>query len=89
MRMFVGVAALVLLSGCAQMPKVDWFRADAPRMAENPVLMQQAELDATSCLGERNNQPRPPSQWIRDHPPCETNSEPPVTTGQANSGPRN
>jgi hypothetical protein len=31
-----------------------WLRADGQSVRDNPVLQTQAELDSTSCLGERN-----------------------------------
>lgn len=50
----LAASAALLLSGCAQTPKMLWVRADGMRLAENPGLRTQFELDTTSCLGERN-----------------------------------
>lgn len=44
----------LVLAGCAQTPKSLWIRADGMRLAENPALKTQFDLDITSCLGERN-----------------------------------
>jgi hypothetical protein len=30
-----------------------WVRTDGQRMADNPVLLQQGQIDRTICLGER------------------------------------
>ncbi len=53
MRILGIVALCAALGGCAAAPKMLWVRADGQR-GENPVLRTQYELDATSCLGERN-----------------------------------
>jgi uncharacterized lipoprotein YajG len=54
MRILGIVALCAALSGCAAAPKMLWLRADGQRASDNPVLRTQYELDATSCLGERN-----------------------------------
>ena len=54
MRILGIVALCAALGGCAAAPKMLWLRADGQRATENPVLKTQYELDATSCLGERN-----------------------------------
>jgi hypothetical protein len=54
MRILGIVALCAALGGCAAAPKMLWLRADGQRAVENPVLRTQYELDATSCLGERN-----------------------------------
>jgi hypothetical protein len=54
MRVLGIVALCAALGGCAAAPKMLWLRADGQRASENPVLLTQYELDATSCLGERN-----------------------------------
>jgi uncharacterized lipoprotein YajG len=51
----VGIVALcALLGGCAAAPKMAWVRTDGQPIRENPVLLQQAELDRTICTGERS-----------------------------------
>jgi hypothetical protein len=54
MRNFGVVALCVALGGCAAAPKMVWVRVDGQTVRENPVLQTQAEIDGTSCLGERN-----------------------------------
>lgn len=53
MRVF-GIVLCVALGGCAAAPKMVWLRVDGQTVRENPVLQTQAEIDGTSCLGERN-----------------------------------
>ena len=48
------VAVCAMLGGCAAAPKMVWLRVDGQTVRENPVLQTQAEIDGTSCLGERN-----------------------------------
>lgn len=51
----LGIAAIcVALGGCAAAPKMLWVRTDGQPVRENPVLLQQAELDKTICTGERS-----------------------------------
>lgn len=54
MRVFAIAALCVALGGCAAAPKMVWLRVDGQTVRENPVLQTQAEIDGTSCLGERN-----------------------------------
>lgn len=50
----LGIALCLALGGCAAAPKMVWLRVDGQTVRENPVLQTQAEIDGTSCLGERN-----------------------------------
>ncbi|MGY4288789.1 hypothetical protein ACVWXO_008009 [Bradyrhizobium sp. LM2.7] len=51
----LGIVALcVALGGCAAAPKMAWVRTDGQPIRENPVLLQQADLDRTICTGERS-----------------------------------
>jgi hypothetical protein len=54
MRKLGAVVLCTVLAGCAAAPKMMWIRADGQSARANPVLMTQAELDGTACLGERN-----------------------------------
>ncbi|TGN80508.1 hypothetical protein EOW77_0028220 [Bradyrhizobium yuanmingense] len=54
MRTLAVAALCALLGGCAAAPKMVWVRVDGQTVRENPVLQTQAEIDGTSCLGERN-----------------------------------
>jgi hypothetical protein len=49
----VGAAAALLLTACAQQPKMAWIRADGQRAAGDPVLSHQFQMARTVCLGER------------------------------------
>jgi hypothetical protein len=51
----LGILALcAALGGCAAAPQMLWVRTDGQTIRENPVLVQQAELDRTICTGERS-----------------------------------
>ncbi len=53
-RSFISAALCGLfLASCAQPTKMLWVRIDGQRVSTNPVLLQQAEVDKTICLGER------------------------------------
>lgn len=54
MRKLAVAALCAALGGGAAAPKMVWLRVDGQTVRENPVFQTQAEIDGTSCLGERN-----------------------------------
>lgn len=46
------MTAALLLSACAQQPKMLWVRGDGQRTAGDPVMVHQFEMDRTMCQGE-------------------------------------
>src|SRR5688572_1175473 len=53
MRILCFVLVCLSLAACATPPPRQlWVRIDGQRMSDNPVLVQQHELDRTVCVGD-------------------------------------
>ncbi len=48
------VGAVLMLAACAAAPKMSWVRSDGQSIKNDPVNLQQAQMDSTICQGERD-----------------------------------